>query len=303
MVPLKLREGDDAGCLNLNRSRTPHLLGVDADEFISRGAFTLRGHDSIWRLLERTFVDGSIPALVGDFNTAAWGLRVKTGMEKGDTLLYRDERGQEFKVRLVGSLPARLSVFHGSVIIKIEDFTQKYPSESGYRVFLIDAPRGSEHKVSDAIVRRLGRAGVDFAPAVNRLKEFYAVELTYLNMFLFLGGLGILLGSAGMGVVVLRNIMERRVELSILSAVGFSMDRVRRMVYAEHWLLLGSGLTVGILSSIVAVWPALDAPATGVSLHFMIFLVCALTVFNLALIYLCVRFALRLPFLSVLRNE
>ncbi|MFA7160907.1 MAG: ABC transporter permease, partial [Kiritimatiellia bacterium] len=303
IVPLKVKEGDDASCLNLNRAQSPRLLGVDPRELASRGAFQPRGGRDVWRLLEEKLPDGSVPALAGDANTAAWGLKVKTGREKGGTLLYRDERGQEFSVKLVGSLPVRLSVFQGSVIIKTADFTEKFPSESGYQAFLVDAPRGAERKAGEILARRLGRAGVDFVPAVERLKEFYAVESTYLNMFLVLGGLGLILGSAGMGVVVLRNIMERKGELSLLRAVGYSPARVRRVVFIEHWLLLAAGLAVGILSSLAAMWPALAAPGVKIPLGAMALIAGGMAAFNLAWIYFCVRLALRAPLLPALRNE
>ena len=57
-----------------------------------------------------------------------------------------------------------------------------------------------------------GADPADFAAAARRLAQFNAVQNTYLNTFQVLGGLGLLLGSAGLGVVVLRNVLERRNE-------------------------------------------------------------------------------------------
>ena len=48
------------------------------------------------------------------------------------------------------------------------------------------------------------------------------------SIFQLLGGLGLLLGSVGLGVVVLRNVLERRGELAILRAVGFRRRSLRR---------------------------------------------------------------------------
>jgi ABC-type antimicrobial peptide transport system permease subunit len=304
IVPLKVRDGDDASCLNLNRAQSPRLVGVDPRDFATRGAFqTHDGGGNVWSLLEEIQPDGSVPGLAGDANTAAWGLGKRTGKVKGETLVYRDERGNVFKVKLVGSLPMRLSVFQGSVLIKVDDFTAKYPSESGYMAFLVDAPRGLERKAGEILSRRLEKSGIDIVPAVERLKEFYAVESTYMAMFLVLGGLGLLLGSAGMGVVVLRNIIERRSELALLRAVGYVPGRVRRVILAEHWLLLGAGLAVGILSSLAAMWPGLHSPGATIPYRVMALFLCGIVAFQLALIYICVRVALRRPLLSALRNE
>ncbi|RPH37488.1 MAG: ABC transporter permease, partial [Planctomycetota bacterium] len=112
IVALRLREGDDASCLNLNQSLTPPLLGVDAANLGALGAFA--GPD-VWALLDQPQPDGAVPALVGDSATAMWKLKKKVG-KNGDLLEYRDERGRPFQVRLVGTLPPRLSVLQGRLL-------------------------------------------------------------------------------------------------------------------------------------------------------------------------------------------
>src|SRR2546425_885221 len=82
--------------------------------------------------------------------------------------------------------------------------------------------------------------------ATRRLAAFNAVQNTYLNTFQVLGGLGLLLGSMGLGVVVLRNVLERRSELGLLQAVGFTRRSIRWLVLSEHGGLLALGLAVGI---------------------------------------------------------
>ena len=82
--------------------------------------------------------EGEVPALAGDVDTALWGLEAKVGVEEGTVFDYVDEAGQPFKVRLVGSLPVRLSLFQGSLILAEKDFTERFPGEEGYRMFLFD---------------------------------------------------------------------------------------------------------------------------------------------------------------------
>uniref|UniRef100_UPI003565B319 ABC transporter permease n=1 Tax=Pontiella sp. TaxID=2837462 RepID=UPI003565B319 len=114
-VRLRVRDGDDASCLNLNRARTPRLLGVDPSAMSGRGAFC--ADEDVWQLLNTRLPDGMVPALVGDSDTAMWGLEAKTGIESGDLLDYVDEAGNAFRVKLVGKLPMRLSVFQGTLLI------------------------------------------------------------------------------------------------------------------------------------------------------------------------------------------
>ena len=254
---LKVRRGDDASCLNLNRPQAPQLLGVNVADMVSRNAFTGEtASRSVWRLLELDLEDGAIPALVGDTNTAMWTLGKTADVEDGDTLTYRDEFGNDVKLKLVGKLPMRLSVFQGTVLISAEAFTRLFPSVEGYRMFLIDAPQDKTAEVEARLREEYERFGLEVMPAIERLEKFYAVESTYLAMFLVLGGLGLAVGSLGMGVVVLRNLLERRSELAILRALGFTARQVYTMLFFEYGVLLMAGLGIGAVAAAASVLPA-----------------------------------------------
>jgi hypothetical protein len=262
---IKVRDGDDASCLNLNKAQTPRLLGVSVGDMSDREAFVSEADDTTWALLNQMLPDGVVPALVGDSNTALWMLKKKTGVENGDVLIYKDEAGNEVPIKLVGQLPMRLSVFQGSLLISDEIFTQLFPSEDGHRMFLIDAPEDKTTDVIATFARRFDRYGLDTIPAVDRVLEFYAVESTYLAMFLVLGGLGLAIGSIGMAVVVLRNLFERRGELAMLQALGFSRAPVYRALFSEYGSLMLVGLVIGGVAAIVSMVPAILSTNTEVA--------------------------------------
>ncbi len=301
-VPVRVHAGDDASCLNLNYSLTPRLLGVDPQAFADLGAFE-RGDDSIWQLLERDLPNGEIPALVGDTDTAMWGLMAKTGPENGDTRVYQDESGEEVILRLVGSLPMRLSVFQGTLLISNGDFTRLYPSESGFSIFLIDTPRGEEDSVSAALRRKWGRHGLDVVPTLDRLRAFYKVESTYLAMFLVLGGLGVTLGGFGMGIVMLRNLFERRGELAMLSTLGFDRRAIRRLLLTEHGLLLLAGIVVGVGAAAVSSVPGVVISGTEVPIGLMASVVVLVAVSAAACMSVVLAAGLRVDTLDALRDE
>ena len=101
---------------------------------------------------------------------------------------------------------------------------------------------------------------------MDRLNAFNAVQNTYLDTFEVLGGLGLLLGSVGLGVVgVAANVSERRGELALLAAVGFRSSVLRRLVISEHAALLGLGLLLGVAAAAQAVLPALISPSAHLS--------------------------------------
>ena len=291
-VNLRVHDGDDASCLNLNRARAPRLLGVDPAAMSERGAFQEGGE--VWNLLNTALPEGVVPGLVGDSDTAMWGLEAVTGVEKGDVLDYVDEHGNPFKVKLVGTLPMRLSVFQGSVLISEMPFVERYPSGSGYRMFLLDQRPDP---------KKYERLGLDVVPSVERLREFYAVESTYLSMFLVLGVLGLAVGSVGLGMVVLRNVQDRRAEMALLRAVGYRTAALRKLLLLEHGQLLLAGLGIGVFSAFVGMIPALFITRTHVSLASMAGLLLLVFCCAAGCMWGAVEISLRQDMMRGLRNE
>ncbi|MFH1023059.1 MAG: FtsX-like permease family protein [Planctomycetota bacterium] len=302
VVPFKIYDGDDASCLTLARAQSPRLVGVDPADMIARGAFVRPGRENPWERLREKLPGGVIPALAGDDNTARWNLQKKTGPD-GDVLEYRDERRNPFRVKLMGTLPVRLSVFQGMILISREAFSERFPAEDGFRMFLADAPPGAAGAARQALSREFDRAGADIVPARERLLQFYSVEAAYLGMFLALGGLGLILGSAGMGVVVLRNVLERRRELAILRAVGFRRGALHTMLVAEHAVLLAGGLAVGTLAAAVALAPSFLHRGPDAPLVPLAGLLAAVTASGLAWTLLATWLATRGNLTGALRNE
>lgn len=305
-VSLKVRDGDDASCFNLNRAQAPRLLGVDVDALRSRGAFMPQGStDGVpWSLLDVNLPDGVVPGLAGDTTTVMWNLRKRVGPEAGDEIVYRDECGEPFRVRLVGTLPMPLSILQGTVLIPKAAFVDHYPSVSGYRMFLVDMPSESDPTaVQQALTRRTDRVGLDVTSSLSRLLAFHSVEATYLSMFLVLGGLGIILGTLGLGILVLRNMLERRSELATLRCIGFSRSRILWLVLVEHWLLLALGLGCGLISTMVALWPSLASPGMHVPLGSIAALAGSIVLTGCAATTIAVFVALRGELVPALRSE
>ncbi|MEE2888010.1 MAG: ABC transporter permease [Planctomycetota bacterium] len=253
IVPMRVHEGDDASCLNLSQARLPSLLGVAPQALATRGAFAFAGQleateGSPWDLLSKDYGPGVVPA-VGDAASVTWALH--KGL--GDGLSYRDERGQEFEVRIVGTVAD--SILQGYLLISDQHLRDRFPSVSGYEMFLVDAPPRRAVAIAEILTRALEDIGLELTSTADRLASFQAVQNTYLLIFQVLGGLGLLLGSVGVGVVVLRNALERRSELALLSAVGYSRRNVRRLVFSEHGQLLGLGIGVGVIAALLAVLP------------------------------------------------
>ncbi len=262
-VNMRVRQGDDASCLNLNQAQQPRLFGVNPQSLAKRNAFafaqTMQEVDNPWLLLKGRLPDGSIPA-IADTETLLWAIHKQVG----ESITYTDDRGRPFKVTFVAATTS--SVLQGVVLISEENFVRKYPSIEGYRAFLIDAPEEGREQIADELEKALLESGLEVTTTVGRLGSFMRLVNTYLTMFGALGGVGLLLGSLGLGVVVLRNVLERRGELGLLRAVGFSRLSLGRMIVLEHWMLCVVGLLMGTAAAIIAVVPAIRSAGGSIPL-------------------------------------
>ncbi len=307
-VPVRVKAGDDASCLNLNRAQQPRLLGVDPLAMAGRFSFaaqarsvvTVKGADrqpgaDSWEWLSFDYPEGVIPA-IADNNSILWAM----GRKVGESLTYRDERGEPFEVKLTAGLAN--SMLQGSVLISERDFVRRYPSVSGHEVYFVQAS-GDVQVFEREVEFILADYGVEIISASERLAEFHAVQNTYLAMFQVLGAFGVLIGSVGLGVVVLRNVLERRPEFGLMRAMGWTRADLVRSVVAEHAVLLGMGCAIGLLSAAVGVIPSLTSQASPFPYQFTVLAVGAILLNGLLWTAVAAHVSMSGPFLASLREE
>ena len=238
--------GDDASCRQLGRAQAPTLLGVP--EGALEGRFT--DDASLWARLALPRGDGILP-VIADEATATWGLHLGVG----DRLTYVDGRGEEIVLELVGLLPS--SVFQGALLVDSDRLAEAFPGATAPSVFLVDS---ASDDLAAPLSRALAAHGGVVRTTADQLERFAGVEATYVAIFRTLGGLGLVLGAAGTGVLLLRTVEERRGELALRVALGFSRRAIVGGLVAEHAVPVLGGLVLGGASAAVAVWPVLASP-------------------------------------------
>jgi ABC-type antimicrobial peptide transport system permease subunit len=136
-----------------------------------------------------------------------------------------------------------------------------------------------------------------------RLAAYHQVENTYLSTFQALGALGLLLGTLGLAAVLARNVLERRRELGLLGAIGFTPRHLLTMVTAESLLLVGCGLAIGTVAALVAVMPALRERASTIPVGGLALLLGAVIATALIASLLATRVATSLRIVEAVKNE
>jgi putative ABC transport system permease protein len=268
--------GDDASCLNLYRPRRPRLLGVPPR--LARQRFPLAaGEGSLESLFAGAMAKTQLPPeegregaspsppegaaeaskeggatagaevvpAVGDEQAVRWVLHLGVG----DEITVANEAGVPARLRIAGLLAG--SPLQGALLVPEQALARHFPRHGGRSVFLVRTPRGREEAVAGLLGDQLRDFGLEVAPVAERLRLYSRVEDTYLASFEALGALGLLLGTCGLAVVLLRNVVERRWELAALRAFGFRRRRLAAMLLLENVSLLALGLALGTAAGLL----------------------------------------------------
>ena len=285
VIPFRVLPGEDVSCLNLYQPQKPQILGA-SDAMLD---------GSPWVSLHLMPAEnGKIPA-IGDEKSLRWILH----HNPDDDFIVQDEFGEPLHLELETIVN---SLFQSQLIISESNFTKYFPSQSGYQFFLIKTPLALREETAQVLEKTLGDYGFDLTSASARLANYRAVENTYISTFQSLGGLGVLLGTFGLALVLFRNIIERRGELATLRAFGFRRQLLSRMLFLESCFLLVIGMLIGSVAGLASIFasqghlPAFPWFSLTITLLF---------IFGFGIIanVVAVTVALRSPLLATLKAE
>ena len=285
IFPFRVLPGEDVSCLNLYQPQKPQILGA-SDAMLD---------EYPWSQIRVVQPEGGKAAAIGDEKSLRWILH----HNPDDDFLIQDEFGKPLSLKLV---TLENSLFQSQLIISESNFTKYFPSQSGYQFFLIKTPPALREETAQVLEKTLGDYGFDLTSASARLASYRSVENTYISTFQSLGGLGVLLGTLGLALILFRNIIERRGELATLRAFGFRRQLLSRMLFLESCFLLAVGMLIGIVAGLVAI---LGSQGHLPSFPWVSLTITLLFIFGFGIIAnaIAVAVALRSPLLSTLKSE
>ncbi len=285
IFPFRVLPGEDVSCLNLYQPQKPQILGAPdtmLDEYP-------------WSQIRVVQPEGGRAPAIGDTKSLRWILH----HNPDEDFIVQDEFGKPLRLELE---TIENSLFQSQLIISESNFTKYFPSQSGYQFFLIKTPPELQEETAQVLEKTLGDYGFDLTSASARLASYRAVENTYISTFQSLGGLGVLLGTFGLALILFRNIIERRGELATLRAFGFRRQLLSRMLFLESCFLLAVGMLIGIVAGLVAI---LGSQGHLPAFPWVSLTITLLFIFGFGIIAnaIAVAVALRSPLLSTLKSE
>jgi ABC-type antimicrobial peptide transport system permease subunit len=251
-----------AVCSNMNPQYPPRLIGAN-DRFIQSSDFPVasslsgKGTEETWAALD-TKVDGRIPIMVDENTLIIYlGYAAYEGA-LGHVFTVSAENGQ---VELVVAGILSPSVIAGNFVMYEDFLKQLYPTSSGYRV--VFAKTAQPATVIGELEKGLSSYGLDARNVKDIVKETTSAEQGYMNLFQAYLGAGLVLGVVALAVTEARQVTERRRDIAMLRAIGFSRGSIGKVFYIEAAIVGIMSLAIGLVAGLALA--VTSGPAWGLA--------------------------------------
>ncbi|HVM40273.1 MAG TPA: FtsX-like permease family protein, partial [Acidimicrobiia bacterium] len=159
--------------------------------------------------------------------------------------LVNPETGEERQVT-VAARAADDFLFNGA-LYGMEGLRELYgPRAIENRAYVAVADAADPHAVAARIAGSYIEEGAKADTIRDLLADFIAIQNQFFQLFEGYLGLGLLVGIAGLGVVMVRAVRERRREIGVLRALGFQSQTVRRSFIFESAFIALEGTIIGL---------------------------------------------------------
>jgi len=135
-------------------------------------------------------------------------------------------------------------------------------------LFVATSDEETSERLATEINGRYLANGADAATIRSLVQEGLASQLSFFRLMQGYIALGLVVGIAGLGVVMVRAVRERRRQVGVLRSLGFQASQVRRAFLAESGFIALLGVLTGTLLAITVAWRLIGTDAFGDDLSF-----------------------------------
>ncbi|MDQ4124983.1 MAG: FtsX-like permease family protein [Actinomycetota bacterium] len=231
------------------------VTGVDED-FVDGGPPALEeraprfeADEDAWRALleERDAV------IVPEFFFVEGGGPQGSLVDVGDDLAVINPLTGGSEVREIVALSGNDFAFSGVYMHKTDEFRELLKGTvTASRFFVVaDGSEADARRTATRLQGELVENGVEAETFRTRVEEFGRVNLQFLRLMQGYLALGLLVGIAGLGVVMVRAVRERRRQVGVLRSLGFLPRMVRRAFLLESGFTAIEGILLGTVLALV----------------------------------------------------
>jgi len=208
--------------------------------------------------------------IVDEFFLQQGGGPPKTAVALGTEIVLRDPESGRTRHLRVGALAK--SVFDASVALVSNDSLRSVAGERAVPTFLRVAttPGTDPQHVADSLNGRFLANGADAVSYRKAVDEGFASQNQFFRLMQGYLALGLVVGIAGLGVVMVRAVRERRRQIGVLRALGFATAAVRQAFLVESAFVALEGILIGVVLAMLSTWRLLTSGSFGEGLEFTV---------------------------------
>jgi putative ABC transport system permease protein len=110
-----------------------------------------------------------------------------------------------------------------------------------------DAAISNTRYLAKELEKEFVHSGLQTIVISDLIDEFVKIQGSIMNLIQVYLGIGLVVGIAGLGIVAIRSVVERRQEIGVMRAIGFKKRMVGRSFLTEISFISLTGIFAGIL--------------------------------------------------------
>ena len=219
----------------------------------------------------RTVLDDPTTTIVPEFFLQEGGGPMGRLVAPGESVAVVDPLSGTRSERTIVGLVENDFAFSGAYVSKpsIREAVGKRAAASRFYVEAIEDPEAGTdlaRRIEGAFVEN----GVEATTFRDMIEEFAQVNLQFLRLMQGYLALGLLVGIAGLGVVMVRAVRERRRDIGVLRSLGFLVKQVRRAFIFESAFVAFEGIVIGAVLALITASQLVATGEFGEDLAFVI---------------------------------
>jgi putative ABC transport system permease protein len=119
--------------------------------------------------------------------------------------------------------------------------------------------------VSNILKRDFAHLGMQTVPIAALVGTFIQIGQSFLGIFEAFLALGLVVGIAGLGIISIRSVVERRKEIGVLRAIGYRKNMILAAFLLENSYVALLGILIGIVLGIDLGYAIATSPGSGLS--------------------------------------
>jgi putative ABC transport system permease protein len=227
-----------------------NLVGF-SEEMLGEGGFSLaqrsgqyESDEDAWNALKEdhnlTILDGTVVAADVGVSFGTWYAGI------GDVVTTTFADGTTVNLTVIGIMDQMIV----AGAFTSEAFVEATAAVSSRNLFYVDTARVTgltDEEVKDALEKGLAEYGFSGIVIKDIIEEVMKISSSMMQLMEVFLGVGLVVGIAGLGIITIRNIAERRQEIGVMRAIGFQKNMVLGTFLIETSFVSLLGIVMGVV--------------------------------------------------------